>query len=92
MDEKHWYSPCWNTSRSVIHEFPTDKRVLAWDLWNEPDNMNQGATATAAAEPKNEGRTGGALIAEGLQVRARRSAIGQPFDERIVARELVQPG
>ena len=26
--------------RGVIDAFARDKRILAWDLWNEPDNMN----------------------------------------------------
>jgi len=37
----------------VIHEFVTDKRVLAWDLWNEPDNMNAGTTYNRS-EPANK--------------------------------------
>ena len=26
--------------KGVVGAFATDRRVLAWDLWNEPDNMN----------------------------------------------------
>ncbi len=37
----------------VIHEFITvSKRVLAWDLWNEPDNMNDGSYRSS--EPVNK--------------------------------------
>lgn len=37
----------------VIHEFITDKRVLAWDLWNEPENTNPG-TPYNRSEPRNK--------------------------------------
>ena len=26
--------------RGVVGAFAKDERVLAWDIWNEPDNMN----------------------------------------------------
>jgi hypothetical protein len=29
--------------QGVIGAFANDPRVLAWDLWNEPDNMNEGS-------------------------------------------------
>ena len=29
--------------QGVIGAFANDNRVLAWDLWNEPDNTNQGS-------------------------------------------------
>jgi hypothetical protein len=38
--------------KEVISAFSIDKRVLAWDLWNEPDNVNSGTTG--ASEPKNK--------------------------------------
>lgn len=28
--------------KAVIGKFATDKRVLGWDVWNEPDNTNDG--------------------------------------------------
>lgn len=36
----------------VVGAFANDPRILAWDLWNEPDNTNGGAYAKA--EPKNK--------------------------------------
>jgi hypothetical protein len=27
----------------VVGAFANDKRILAWDIWNEPDNMNSGS-------------------------------------------------
>ncbi|HEY6392496.1 MAG TPA: cellulase family glycosylhydrolase [Bryobacteraceae bacterium] len=31
--------------RGVVGAFANDKRILAWDIWNEPDNMNSGSYA-----------------------------------------------
>lgn len=30
--------------KGVIGHFANDSRILAWDLWNEPDNLNTGST------------------------------------------------
>jgi len=38
--------------KEVINYFSIDKRVLAWDLWNEPDNVNAGTFG--ASEPTNK--------------------------------------
>jgi hypothetical protein len=38
--------------KGVIGAFRTDERVLAWDLWNEPDNTN--GNSYGAGEPKNK--------------------------------------
>jgi hypothetical protein len=38
--------------QEVILEFSNDKRVLAWDLWNEPDNRNFGEYAKT--DPSNK--------------------------------------
>lgn len=32
-----------NYVRGVVGAFANDKRVLAWDVWNEPDNLNEGS-------------------------------------------------
>ncbi|KAA3439946.1 cellulase family glycosylhydrolase [Rufibacter hautae] len=29
--------------KGVIRRFANDDRILAWDIWNEPDNINQGS-------------------------------------------------
>jgi Cellulase (glycosyl hydrolase family 5) len=39
--------------RGVISRFANDRRVLAWDLYNEPDNTNGGSWG--AFEPPNKG-------------------------------------
>lgn len=38
--------------KGVVGAFARDKRVLAWDIWNEPDNTNQGSYGQL--EPKNK--------------------------------------
>jgi len=38
--------------KGVVGAFASDERVLAWDIWNEPDNTNQGSYGHL--EPKNK--------------------------------------
>jgi len=38
--------------QGVVGAFATDPRILAWDLWNEPDNTNAGSFGQL--EPKNK--------------------------------------
>jgi hypothetical protein len=38
--------------KEVIAAFSIDKRVLAWDLWNQPDNLNPGTFGPS--EPSNK--------------------------------------
>jgi len=44
----------------VIGRFKDDPRVLAWDLWNEVDNLNE--PAYSSLEPKNKGELVLALL------------------------------
>jgi hypothetical protein len=46
--------------QGVIKHFKTDRRVLAWDIFNEPDNMNQ--PAYVAKEPANKPELALALL------------------------------
>ncbi|MBI2729343.1 MAG: cellulase family glycosylhydrolase [Sphingobacteriales bacterium] len=39
--------------KSVVKYFKDDGRILAWDVWNEPDNLNPGSYGKY--EPKNKG-------------------------------------
>jgi hypothetical protein len=41
-----------NYVRGVVAAFANDKRVLAWDVWNEPDNPN--TSSYGKLEPKNK--------------------------------------
>ena len=38
--------------KGVVGAFARDQRILAWDIWNEPDNTNQGSYGHL--EPKNK--------------------------------------
>lgn len=38
--------------KGVVGAFARDERILAWDIWNEPDNMNPGSYDKL--EPKNK--------------------------------------
>lgn len=38
--------------QGVVSKFANDRRVLSWDLWNEPDNMNN--SSYRKNEPKNK--------------------------------------
>lgn len=38
--------------QGVVGAFANDSRILGWDLWNEPDNINEGSYDTL--EPKNK--------------------------------------
>jgi hypothetical protein len=38
--------------QDIVQEYRDDKRVLAWDVWNEPDNRNE--ASYGAAEPANK--------------------------------------
>lgn len=38
--------------KGVVGRFANDERILAWDIWNEPDNMNDSSYGNL--EPKNK--------------------------------------
>jgi hypothetical protein len=38
--------------KGVVGKFANDKRILAWDIWNEPDNTN--GSSYGAQEPKDK--------------------------------------
>ena len=38
--------------KGIVSAFANDQRLLAWDVWNEPDNTNQGSYGEL--EPKNK--------------------------------------
>jgi hypothetical protein len=41
-----------NYIQEVVLAFSTDDRILAWDLWNEPDNTN--GSSYGSSEPRNK--------------------------------------
>ncbi len=46
--------------KAVVGRFANDRRVIAWDLFNEPDNANGGSYG--AFEPRNKGELAFALL------------------------------
>ena len=38
----------------VVRRFANDKRIIGWDVWNEPDNWDGGAPGRPDLEPKNK--------------------------------------
>jgi hypothetical protein len=46
--------------QNAILNFSTDKRIAAWDLWNEPDNRNSGEYAKG--DPRNKVELVAALL------------------------------
>lgn len=62
--------------RGVVTRFANDKRVLAWDIWNEPDNMND--PAYISLEPKNKVELVLGLLPQAFQW-ARESNATQPL-------------
>jgi hypothetical protein len=40
--------------KGVVGAFANDRRILAWDLWNEPDNVNDSSYAKDDPRNKNE--------------------------------------
>ncbi len=46
--------------RGVVSAFANDRRVLAWDIWNEPDNVNGGSYGKL--EPPNKKELVAALL------------------------------
>jgi hypothetical protein len=61
---------------AVVGRFKDDARVLAWDLWNEVDNMND--PAYGSLEPKNKGELVLALLPQ-VYGWARASTPSQPL-------------
>jgi hypothetical protein len=60
----------------VIAAFANDRRILAWDLWNEPDNPNDGSYS--AREPKDKQQRVLALLPQ-VFAWARSSRPSQPL-------------
>lgn len=46
----------------VVRRFRDDPRVVGWDVWNEPDNVDGGAPARPGLEPENKVALVGRLL------------------------------
>lgn len=62
--------------RGIVGAFANDKRILAWDIWNEPDNMND--PSYISLEPKNKVELVLALLPQAFQW-AREAGATQPL-------------
>jgi len=40
--------------QGVVQRFASDRRVITWDIWNEPDNFDGGAAKRPDLEPRNK--------------------------------------
>ena len=54
--------------KGVVGAFAGDSRILAWDVWNEPDNGND--SSYAKGEPEEQERDRSPPVAAGLRVGA----------------------
>ena len=74
--------------KGVVGAFANDRRVLGWDIWNEPDNTND--SSYGKLEPANKIATRARAAAESIRMgplRAPRSTSDQRgLDGRLVAR------
>ena len=64
-------------AQEVVAAFSIDKRVLAWDVWNEPDNTNAGRPYSNA-EPPNKAALMSAILPKVFQY-ARAGVPTQPL-------------
>jgi hypothetical protein len=62
--------------KGVVGAFANDRRILAWDLWNEPDNGND--SSYAKGEPKNKNEIIAQLLPQVFQW-ARSARPSQPL-------------
>jgi len=46
----------------VVRHFANDRRVVVWDVWNEPDNFDGGAAQRPGLEPRNKPALVNALL------------------------------
>jgi endo-1,4-beta-mannosidase len=54
LSDPNQYSRIENYVEGVIGAFARDPRILAWDLWNEPDNGNNSSYAQSDVKNKKE--------------------------------------
>ena len=62
----------------VVSRFADDPRVVVWDIWNEPDNLDGGAVKRPGLEPKNKVALVNALLPEAFAW-AREAQPSQPL-------------
>ena len=62
----------------VVGRFANDKRVVAWDVWNEPDNLDGGAPKRPGLDPENKVALVNALLPDAFAW-AREARPSQPL-------------
>jgi hypothetical protein len=66
----------------VVGRFATDPRVVVWDIWNEPDNLDGGAAKRPGLEPRNKLALVNALLPE-VFAWARSAGPSQPLTSAV---------
>jgi hypothetical protein len=56
-----------NYVTSVVRHFREDTRVIVWDIWNEPDNINMGTFDTKTMTQQQKGEIITPLLAQAFQ-------------------------
>jgi len=75
--------------KGVVGALANDKRVLAWDIWNEPDNTNGGSYGQL--EPKNKVELVLALLPKAFAW-AREAGAQQPLTSAVWKGDWSSPG
>jgi len=76
--------------RGVVGAFRNDQRILAWDIWNEPDNVNSGSYGKL--EPSNKKELVAGLLAEcvrmGSRGKSKTAADQRSLERRVLGAKL----
>jgi hypothetical protein len=75
--------------RGVVAAFAKDKRILAWDIWNEPDNVNGGSYGKL--EPANKANLVLAMLPKAFEW-ARAAHPSQPLTSGVWKGDWSNPG
>ena len=75
--------------KGVVSAFANDKRVLAWDLWNEPDNPN--TSSYGKLELAEQGRLCRGTAPENIRVGSRGETIAAFNQRRLERRTIGRP-
>ena len=66
LTDKTKYDQLKQYVKAIIKAFKNDKRILCWDMWNEPDNTN--GSSYGSKEPKNKTELVNHLITAGISM------------------------
>jgi len=74
--------------KGVVGAFAKDQRILGWDVWNEPDNINDGSYANS--EPRNKKELVHALLPRVFDW-AREAGASQPLTSGVWTEDWSSP-